>query len=322
MKAAYAHRFSPDSPLDGLMVGQRPERVASAGWSTVTVRAAALNGHDLWALRGVGLDQASLPRILGSDAAGIDQHGNEVIIYPVIGPGGPVRTGGIQPVTGSLLSERHDGTLAERVLVPTANLLPKPAAMTFAQAAALPTAWLTAYRMLFTLSGATPGEVVLVQGSTGGVASALLALGSAAGLRMWATGRSAAKRELAIGFGAERTFETGQRLPHRVNAVMETVGAATWDHSMKVLRPGGTLVVAGATAGHTPPLELRRVFSLGLRIVGTRMGTFDEFTSLLAFCETAGIAPHIDSIHPLDRTVDGLARLDSGDAVGKIIITP
>ncbi|SDO32673.1 NADPH:quinone reductase [Cryobacterium flavum] len=322
MKAAYATSFSPEFPLDALVFGERPEPRAAAGWSTVSVRAAALNGHDIWALRGIGLPAEALPRVLGSDAAGTDEHGVEVVIYPVITMPGSVPSSGIDPTTDSLLSEQQDGTFAERVLVPTANLLPKPAHMSYEQAAALPTAWLTAYRMLFSLSNASPGQIVLVQGSSGGVASALLTLGSAAGYRMWATGRTAAKRELALRFGAEHVFEPSQWMPQRVDAVMETVGAATWDHSMKVLRPGGTLVVAGATAGHLPPLALRRVFSLGLRIIGTRMGTLEEMRRLLAFCELKDLAPSIDSIFPLVSAREAFVRLNSGDAAGKILVIP
>lgn len=322
MKAAYVEKFSPDSPLDELLLGERPDPVARPGWKTVTVRASALNGHDLWALRGVGLNADSLPRILGSDAAGIDEDGNEVVVYPLIAAEGSLPHRGIEPITDPLLSEKHEGTLARLLTVPAANLVPKPSGMSFEQAAGLPTAWLTAYRMLFTLSGAQPGDVVLVQGATGGVASALLTLGSAAGITMWATARTPSKRVLALQFGAKRVFEPGERLPHRIPAVMETVGTATWDHSMKVLRPGGTIVVAGATAGHLPPLELRRVFSLGLRIIGARMGTLDEFEKLISLCASAGLAPHVDSVHSLDDVHHAFRRLESGQVVGKIVVQP
>ncbi|PNH78165.1 zinc-binding dehydrogenase [Arthrobacter sp. AFG20] len=321
MKAIYCNSFSPDRPLDALQIGERPEPAAAPGWTTVSVRAAALNGHDLWSLQGVGLSERDLPRILGSDAAGVDENGHDVIIYPVISSPGSDQRRALDPATEPLLSERHDGTLAERVTVPLQNVLPKPDFMTYEQAASLPTAWLTAYRMLFVQADLEPGATVLVQGASGGVSSALLALGNAAGFRMWATGRTEEKRAYALEHGAEQAFESGARLPERVEAVMETVGEATWSHSMKVLRPGGTIVVAGATTGPSPSADLQRLFFLGLRIVGTRVGTLAEMRQLLAFCTQNKLAPSIDSVYPLDQGRNAFERLQSGRAAGKIVLT-
>ena len=142
--------------------------------------------------------------------------------------------------------------MAEQVAVPRRNLLPKPAELSFAEAACLPTAWLTAYRMLFVRSGLRPGQTVLVQGASGGVATALIVLGRAAGFRVWVTGRSEEKRAAALALGADQAFETGARLPERVDGVMETVGEATWSHSIKSLKPGGVIVTSGATTGLQP----------------------------------------------------------------------
>src|SRR5207249_3495080 len=133
------------------------------------------------------------------------------------------------------------------------NLVPKPADLSFAEVACLPTAWLTAYRMLFANSGLRPGQTVLVQGASGGVATACIALGRAAGYRVWATARTEAKQEAAVRLGAHQAFLSGTRLPERVDAVMETIGAATWSHSLKSLRPGGRIVICGATSGPNPP---------------------------------------------------------------------
>src|SRR5690606_21072274 len=190
-----------------------------------------------WTLKGVGISEERLPLILGCDAAGLDEDGNEVIVHSVIGT--PVEGDETLDPNRSLLSEVYDGTFAEKVAVPKRNLVPKPKALSFEEAACLPTAWLTAYRMLFEKSGLQPGSTVLVQGAGGGVATALIALGAAAGYRVWATSRSEAKRERALELGAEAVFEPGARLPERVDAVMETVGQATWAHSLKSLRPGG-----------------------------------------------------------------------------------
>src|SRR5579872_6947396 len=174
MLAVTAARTDANQPLAGLDIGDRPEPDVPAGWVTVTVRAAALNHHDLWSLRGVGLPADRLPMILGCDAAGVDEDGNEVVVHAVIGD--PDAGGGDETLDPrrSLLSERYNGTFAEKVAVPRRNLVPKPDALTFEEAACLPTAYLTAYRMLFEKSGAQPGSTILVQGASGGVASALI----------------------------------------------------------------------------------------------------------------------------------------------------
>jgi NADPH:quinone reductase-like Zn-dependent oxidoreductase len=318
MFAAYAARINADDPLSGLELGERPEPEARPGWSVVTVRAASLNHHDLWSLRGVGLPAGRLPMILGCDAAGVDQDGNEVVLHSVVGQTGH----GVGPdEPRSILTERYQGTFAQRVAVPTWNLLPKPPELSFEQAACLPTAWLTAYRMLFTNAGVKPGDTVLVQGAGGGVATALIALGKAAGLRMWATSRDEAKRARALELGADAVFAAGERLPERVDAVMETVGAATWSHSVKSLRPGGSIVISGATSGPNPPAELTRIFFLELRVVGSTMGTKEELAGLLSLCATTGVRPVIDTVLPLTQAREGFERMEKGDLFGKVVLT-
>ncbi len=319
MFAAYAARTDADDPLSGLELGERPEPEARPGWSTVTVRAASLNHHDLWSLKGVGLPAGKLPMILGCDAAGVDEHGNEVVLHSVIGQTGH-GVGADEP--RSILTERYQGTFAQQVSVPTWNLLPKPAGLSFEEAACLPTAWLTAYRMLFTNAGVRPGDTVLVQGAGGGVATALIVLGKAAGLRLWATSRDEAKRARALELGADQVFPSGARLPERVDAVMETVGAATWSHSVKSLRPGGTIVISGATSGPNPPAELTRIFFLELKVVGSTMGTKEELAGLLSLCATTGVRPVIDTVLPLAEAREGFARMAKGDLFGKIVLTP
>ncbi|WP_431955262.1 zinc-binding dehydrogenase [Actinacidiphila sp. bgisy167] len=319
MFAAYAARIDRDRPLNGLELGERPEPQARPGWSTVTVKAASLNHHDLWSLRGVGLGEESLPMILGCDAAGIDEQGNEVVVYPVVGLSGH----GVGPdEPRSILTERYQGTFAEKVSVPTWNLLPKPKKLSFEEAACLPTAWLTAYRMLFTNAGVRPGDTVLVQGAGGGVATAAIVLAKAAGLRVFATSRDEAKRKRAEDLGADAAFEPGARLPQRVDAVIETVGAATWSHSVKSLRPGGTLVISGATSGpHPKAAELNRIFFLELKVVGSTMGTKDELADLLSFCALTGVRPVVDTVLPLDRAREGFEKMAGGDLFGKVVLT-
>ena len=321
MLAAYAARTDPDDPLAALVVGERPTPAVPQGWARVRVRAASLNHHDLWSLKGVGLSAESLPMILGCDAAGLDDEGREVVVHAVIGD--PEYRGDetLDPKR-SLLSERHQGTLADEVVVPRRNLVPKPPELSFEQAACLPTAWLTAYRMLFTQAQLAPGSTVLVQGAGGGVATALISLASAAGIRVWATSRHEAKRARAVELGAAAAFENGQRLPERVDAVMETVGAATWKHSLGSLRPGGTVVISGATSGANPAAtELNRIFFLQLRVIGSTMGTRDELTRLIRFCQTTGVRPVIDQVLPLEQAHEGFACMAAGDLVGKVVFT-
>jgi NADPH:quinone reductase-like Zn-dependent oxidoreductase len=320
MLAAYAARTDAENPLNGLETGQRPEPEPSADWATVTVKATALNHHDVWSLRGVGLPADRLPMILGCDAAGIDDDGNEVVVHAVIGDaaaGGGDET--LDP-RRSLLSEVHNGTFAEKVAVPRRNLLPKPASLSFEEAACLPTAYLTAYRMLFDKSGAQPGTTILVQGAGGGVATALILLGRAAGYRIWVTSRSEEKRDRAITLGADQAFGSGARLPERVDAVMETVGEATWAHSLRALKPGGRIVISGATSGSVPPADLSRVFFLQLSVVGSTMGTKDELARLVQFCAQTGVRPLIDRTLPLAQAADGLAAMISGELFGKVTL--
>ena len=322
MRAAYATAFNPDSPVDGLVVGERPEPEARSGWTTVQVKAASLNHHDLWTLRGVGITEDRLPMILGCDAAGIDTAtGEEVVVHSVIGDDAWSGDETLDPKR-SLLSERHQGTFAELVTVPTRNVIPKPGELSFAESACLPTAWLTAYRMLFVNSGLKPGQTVLVQGASGGVASACIGLGRAAGLRVWATARTDAKQQAALDFGAHEAFPSGARVPERVDAVMETVGAATWSHSLKALRPGGRLVISGATSGYQPPAELNRIFFLQLQVIGSTMGTKAELADLISFLRSTGLRPRIDRTVPLAELGSALAAMDSGQVLGKIVIQP
>jgi NADPH:quinone reductase-like Zn-dependent oxidoreductase len=320
MLSVFASEIDRDDPLRGLNVGDRPEPTADTGWTIVTVKAASLNHHDLWSLRGVGITEEQLPMILGCDAAGLDQDGNEVVVHSVITQDSWRGDDTLDP-RRSILSERHHGTFAERVAVPRRNLIPKPAELSFEQAACLPTAWLTAYRMLFSRGRVVPGQTVLVQGASGGVATAVTVLGSAAGIRIWVTSRSEEKRAQALELGAEQAFEAGARLPERVDAVMETTGEATWAHSVRALKPGGVIVVSGATTGDAPPAELSRVFFLQLSVIGSTMGTRDELERLLRFCVDRGVRPAIHATMPLTDARKGFESLLGGEVVGKIVFT-
>src|SRR3954454_665719 len=281
MRAAFASSINADEPLAGLTVGDIAEPEPPAGWVTVDVRASSLNHHEIWSLRGVGLPADRLPMILGCDAAGVDPDGREVVVYPVV-------KDEADPRGYSLLSERHPGTLAERVAAPAENLIPKPAGMSFLDAACLPTAWLTAYHMLTARGRIDEAGSVLVQGAGGGVATAAVVLAAALGKRVYATSRDEWKRERVSELGAT-AVEPGARLPERVDVVIESVGAPTFDHSMKSAKPGARIVVCGATGGHQATVDLRRVFAMRLDILGATMGTVGEVTALAALAAVPGV---------------------------------
>ncbi len=324
MFAVYADRFSSDDPISALRVGERPEPAevgVPEGWTTVTVKAASLNHHDLFSLRGVGLREEALPMILGCDAAGYDEDGNEVVVHAVISD--PSWTGDetLDP-RRSLLSERYQGTFADKVAVPRSNVVPKPASLSFEEAACLPTAWLTAYRMLFTRGGLHAGETVLVQGAGGGVATAAIVLGRAAGLRVLVTSRDEAKRARALELGAHEAFESGARLPVKVDAVIETVGRATWSHSIRSLRPGGRIITSGTTSGpQLDDAELTRIFFLQLSVIGSTMGTRDELAALVTMLDATGVRPLVDRTLPMTDAPAGFAAMLEGEQFGKIVFT-
>ncbi|MEP9350899.1 zinc-binding dehydrogenase [Xanthobacter sp. KR7-225] len=320
MLAAYASHFDPDRPLAGLKVGPRPLPAPPAGWARVKVVAAALNHHDLWSLKGgeamrqrggAGLSPADLPRILGMDAAGVSEDGAQVIVHPLISA----------PAFG-VLSGRYDGTFADYVCVPRENLVAKPAALGWEEAACLPTAWLTAWRMLFEKARVEPGGSILVQGASGGLSTALVMLAKAAGLRVFVTGRSAASRAFARARGADEAVEPGARLPERVDAAMDSVGPATWDHSLKCLKRGGVMVVPGGTTGYSATVDIARLFTMDLTIVGSAMGSRAQLEALAGFCAARGLRPPVARVLPLGEAAAAFAALERGAVGGKIVLRP
>ncbi len=312
MLAALARSQSPDDPLSGLALEDVPDPSPPAGWEVVELRAATLNHHDLWSLRGVGLPADRLPMILGCDAAGVTADGREVVAHAVIEA---------DDGSWSLFSEVHPGCLAQRVAVPSRNLLPKPPELSFAEAACLPTAYLTAYRMLFVRGEARPGQRVLIQGAGGGVATASIILARAAGLEVTVTSRTPERLERARELGAHHLLESGARVPERVDLVIETVGEATWRHSMRSVREQGRIVVSGSTSGPNPGADLQRLFFRQLDVRGSTMGTIEELRDLVSMLAVTGARPLIDSERPLAQAPEAFERLHAGDEVGKLVLT-
>lgn len=318
MRAAVAISQSYDAPLSGLELMDWPMPSPKPGWTLVQLKAASLNPHDTWTLRGIGHPKERIPIVLGCDGAGVTDTGREVVIHPVYGDANRGDGDLTLDPQRALMSETMDGTLAEYVLVPDEMLVDKPASLSFAEAACMGVTWGTAYRMLFTRGGIRAGSRVLVQGGNGGVASAAISLAKAAGARVYATARTAEKRAFAESCGAE-VFESGARLPERVDVVIETVGEATWSHSLKSLRPGGTIVIAGATSGAMPPADLARVFYQQLSIVGSTGCTLTEFQALIRTVDNTGVRPALETIS-FDDIPSGYERMLSGDVNGKIVV--
>jgi NADPH:quinone reductase-like Zn-dependent oxidoreductase len=312
MRAVFAEAISPEAPLTGLAVGDRPEPQAPDGWAVVRVKASSLNHHDIWSLRGVGLSPEQLPMILGCDAVAETSDGERVLVHSVI-------PDPKDPRGFSLLSEKHQGTLADYVTVPAGNLIPLPMELSDVDAATLPTAWLTAYRALTTKGRIGEGESVLVQGAGGGVATAAVVLATAMGKRVYATSRDAAKRERIAELGAI-AVEPGARLPERVDVVIETVGEATFDHSLKCCAPGARVVVSGATSGRTAPLLLPRVFMMEVQILGSSMGTVDELRQLIELVASGRVKPVVDQVFPFEDARQAFEKLNSGDVFGKLVL--
>ena len=344
MRAVYAARFGGDDPLSNLAIGDRPDPRPPAGWVLVRVTAASLNHHDLWTLRGVSSQPLNTPQILGCDAVGrVEERGEDtggalapgtrVVVHGVIGCGACPAC--LAPEPGvchrlSLLGEPpHGGALAELVAVPAANLVPLPDGVGDEVAACLPTAYLTAYRMVFTRAGLGHGASVLVQGAGGGVATAAILLCVQAGIEVHATSRHAAKRRAAEELGAASTFDPGdleaaralvERTGGGVDAVLETVGEATWGLSLRSVRAGGTVVVAGATSGPNPRAQLNRIFWRQLTIAGTSMGTRTELERLVALCASGALHPLIDRVVALEDARSAFAALAAGQQRGKLVV--
>jgi len=346
MLAAYAARTDRNDPLAALEVGERPQPSPPPGWALLRVAAASLNHHDLWTLRGISSRPVKPPQILGCDAAGVvagygpdrpvdaPAEGTRVVAHSGIGCGACAACRDVEPLFcrdfGMFSEGPYQGTLAEYVPVPAGNLVPLPASVGFVEAACLPTAYLTAYRMLFVRAGVRPGDTVLVHGAAGGVATASILLARAAGVSVIATSRDEGKRAAAVELGAAAAVGTdrdavkqvlGMTGGRGVDAVIDTVGEATWEFSLRAVRIDGTVVVAGATSGANPGAQLNRVFWRHTRVLGSTMGTRGELEKLVGLCGGGVLRPLVGVVVPLERVREGFERLAAGEGRGKVVVT-
>ncbi|KAH8698805.1 hypothetical protein BGW36DRAFT_358322 [Talaromyces proteolyticus] len=320
MVAVLATAADAGNPLAMLKVDHVPLPKVPAGWVRVKIQAAAINYHDIFTLQGVAVHPLNYPMILGCEGCGSLEDGTPVILYPVMGDPDYLGDETLDP-RRHVFHEITGGTLAEYVVAPARNVLPRPPELDATRGAVLGISWLTAYRMIFTKSGIRAGQTMLVQGSSGGVSTALIQLGAAAGMRVWCTGRSEEKRDLAKKLGAERSFAPGESLPSLVDAVFDTSGEATWAHTLEAVKPGGTIVTCGAHGGFQVSMSLRRIFNDQISIHGVYAGTMQEFKDLIQFVIAKNIQPMIGKVVPISDAYKAFEAVYGGRTSGKAVVT-
>jgi len=314
-----AVRIHEDGGPEVLRYEEAPDPVPADGEVLVELRAASLNHLDLWVRK--GLPSVPKPRILGADGAGVRvDTGERVVINPGLPRGDQI----------TVVGEHTDGTHAELIALPESNVHPLPDSISFEEAAAFPLVFETAYRMLVTRAGLREGEWVLVWGIGGGVASAALVIAKALGARVLATSSSDAKLERARELGADAivNHESGdvratvkELTGAGVDVVVEHVGEATWGTSLGCARPGGRVVVCGATTGPNPPAQLHRIWWKQLSVLGSSMGTPADFEAVYELVKAGRARPVIDEVFPLAEIRAAHERMEAGDQLGKIVLT-
>jgi zinc-binding alcohol dehydrogenase/oxidoreductase len=313
-----------------------PDPTAGPGQVVVRLRAAALNHRDLYICRGqyAGL---KFPIVIGSDGAGEVAAagpgvtgvaiGAPVVIFPSLDWGDDPRAFGPR---FRILGLPDNGTFAEQVAVPAANALPRPEGLRDEEAAAIPLAGLTAYRAVVTRGRVQRGESVLVTGIGGGVATFALLIARHAGARVLVTSGSDAKLARAKALGAEAGFNytAGDWVPGAREAtggqgpdlIIDGTGGPTFERAIDAARPGGRVVSYGATTGNTPELTMRRIFWKQLNLLGTTMGTLDDFRGMLALFGRNGLRPVVDRVFPLAQAGAALRHMAEAEQFGKIVL--
>jgi NADPH:quinone reductase-like Zn-dependent oxidoreductase len=311
----YAVRIHEDGGPEVLRYEEAPDPIARPGEVLVSLRAASLNHLDLWVRK--GLPSVPKPRILGADGAGIRvDTGERVVINPGLEHGHVI----------TVIGEHTDGTHAELIAVPETNVFALDDAISFEVAAAFPLVYETAWRMLVTRSRLQAGEWVLIWGIGGGVATAAFETARAIGAKTLVTSGSEAKLEQARTWGADIAVPHAEAVAAAkevggIDLVVETVGEATWKDSLAAVKPGGRVVVCGATSGPNPPAQLHRFWWKQLTIYGSTMGTRDDFLGAYALVRSGRVRVHIDSTFPLSETRAAHERLEAGEQLGKIVLT-
>jgi NADPH:quinone reductase-like Zn-dependent oxidoreductase len=322
MFAVYCQEPHSDDPMAGLIVGDRPAPKIPEGWVRVKVSHASLNRHDIFTLRGITshAEGITFPMILGNDGAGTLDDGTPVVIYPVMGSDDWRGDETLDP-HWHIFSEFVQGTFADYVAVPKRNAIPLPEGISALDASVLGTAWLTAYRALFTKSRTKPGQTLLVQGASGGMSTALIQMARAAGVETWVTSRTPEGRALAERLGAHRTFGQNEKLPRRVDVVIDNIGQATWEHSLQSVVAGGTVVTVGVTTGNDPSANLLRLVSEKITVMGSIMGTLEEMNNMIRLVIDAGIKPEIGAVMPMEEAKEAIRAMVEGRTHGKTVFT-
>jgi len=313
----FAARIHEDGGPEVLRVEEAPDPVPGPGDVLVSLRAASLNHLDLWVRK--GLPSVPKPRILGADGAGVRvDTGERVVINPGLEHGNVI----------TVLGEHTDGTHAELIAVPETNVFPLADELDFVTAAAFPLVYETAYRMLATKARIEEGEWVLIWGIGGGVATASFEIARALGARTLVTSGSDAKLEQARAWGADLAVNhaTGDVVAAAkkiggADVVVETVGEATWKSSLAAVKPGGRVVVCGATTGPNPPAQLHRFWWKQLTVYGSTMGTREDFFGAYDLVRSGRARVHVDSVFPLREIRAAHERLERGEQLGKIVLT-
>ena len=305
----------------------------------VALRATGLNHLDLWVSRGLPAP-ARLPHILGADGAGVVdalgagvdgvEVGDEVVIDPSLTCGECercMRDEISQCDEFGILGEHHTGTFAEYVVVPARNVLPKPAGLSWEVAGSFGLVTGTALRML-ERARLQKGETVLIPGIGGGVSSAALLISVARGARVFVTSRSPAKIQWAVDHGAEAGFDSQSEFSKQVaemggaDVVIENVGPATWRQSLRSLKKGGRMAICGATSGPKVELTLPVLWFKELELIGSTMASHAQFSRALQMVSSGDVEAPVDSVYEFDRLPDALRRLESGEQMGKVVVTP
>lgn len=314
-----------------LRVEDRPAPVAGPGEVAVRVTHVGLNHLDVWVRRGVQGHRFPLPLVAGSDVAGVrEDTGERVVLVPFeADPAGPASVAGRPDLDRSyrIRGEAIDGGCAERMVVPERSVIPM-GDLAPAHAAALPLALLTAFHMLVGRARLQPGQTVFVPSGAGGVASLAIQIARACGARVVASASTEDKRALCRELGAEQVWSheeavdgvrawTGKR---GVDVVVEHVGAATWDMSLRAAARGGTVVTCGATAGHEVPLNLRVLFFKQLSLLGSTMGSWDELVRAWELVKDGRVRPVVHAVLPMTRLGDAHTLLEARVAAGKVVV--